>query len=163
MVYLLIEAGCDGDYIPHNGLSTKEFVNVQEVATELYKRIEYFLSQNCLLNSYSGEMQLTDFYWDDPDVVEEPSGVESTEAFMDKVQKIIRTIEGILSNETQMKEETFKVYTDDDTRIVLKWSRTPPREGIRKLTYNSLYIEYNQAPNGNKWSHVNYEIITIPN
>lgn len=153
--YLLIEAEHDGDYIPDNGLYTWQFESIQELGARIKESIRIFLERNCLLNPHSGELQITDFYWDDPNRVEEPRSVQSLEAFMEKITEIITSIEqdfsasnGAVNINTKF-QNLFKVYTDDDTFIELIWLRT------------NLRIQYNMAPNENKWSHSSFKIIRL--
>ena len=154
MVYILIIAECDGDYIPNNGLRLTEFTNAEKIGADICESIRNFLGENCLLNPHSSKLQITDFYWEDPNVVEEATKIEHVDAFMNKVQEIVDKIVRGLPLEMLIKEprtprETFKIYTDDEF-IDLTWTRT------------SLRIQYNMAPNLNKWSHINYRIITVP-
>ena len=43
MVYILIIAECDGDYIPNNGLRLTEFTNAEKIGADICESIRNFL------------------------------------------------------------------------------------------------------------------------
>jgi hypothetical protein len=139
MQYLLVTALNDGDYIPDNSLRVTHKSNYDEVVNHMLENIKYFLKENSLLSSGTGEPQITDFFWENPHVIDEPRPVVDVDEYLVKVKEMLLA----------QQSDSLILY-DDDTTICMTIKVGDEGGGT------NIKLSYNMAPNRNGWSDIKF-------